>query len=57
MTDKKIDFSIAMPYLIKLNKNNVWQTLENENRAKGIQRNEYIVNFTIMEMFILRHKA
>lgn len=35
MTDKKIDFSITMPYLIKLNKNNdVRKTLE--NRAKKV---------------------
>lgn len=57
LTEKKIDLSSAMPYLIKINeKDDMWKNLE--NRAKDYLE-EWIrrVNFTILEMFILRHKT
>lgn len=58
ITHENIDLSSAMPFLIKVDEteDDTWQTLE--NRAKDYI-DEWIrrVNFTILEMFIFRHKA
>ena len=57
MTDKNIDLTSAMPYLIRLNKTDtVWQTLDSRGKDYVFEWQRR-VNFTILEMFILRHKA
>ena len=57
MTDKNIDLSSAMPYLIRLSKTDtVWQTLDSRGKDYVFEWQRR-VNFTILEMFILRHKA
>ena len=57
MTNKNIDLSSTMPYLIRLSQTDpVWQTLDSRGKDFVLEWQRR-VNFTILEMFILRHKA
>ena len=57
MREKNIDLSSAMPYLIKINStDSVWQNLDSKSQDYVYEWQKR-ANFTILEMFILRHKA
>ena len=57
MTEKNINLSSAMPYLIRFNEiDSAWQILDNRGKY-FVSEWQRRANFTILEMFILRHKA
>ena len=57
MTEKNIDLSNAMPYLMKLREFDVvWQTLDFRVKDFACEL-KLRVNFTNLEMFILSHKV
>ena len=57
MSEKNVDLTSAMPYLIKINStDSVWQNLDSRSQDYVYEWQKR-ANFTILEMFILRHKA